>query len=53
MATIFTAIGAGRGNELWASYGTSASTFLLKDVRAGATGSAPLILGYLYITRLA
>ena len=49
MATIFTAIGAGRGNELWVSYGTPASTFLLKDVRAGGTGSAPLILGYLAV----
>lgn len=53
MATIFTAIGAGRGNELWVSYGTSTSTFLLKDVRAGGTGSAPLILGYLAVNGVA
>ncbi len=53
MATIFTAIGSGRGQELWISYGTPSSTFLLKDVRDGATGSAPLILGYLAINGVA
>jgi ELWxxDGT repeat protein len=49
MATIFTAFGEGRGQELWISHGTAASTFLLKDIRDGATGSAPLILGYLSV----
>lgn len=47
MATIFTAIGSGRGQEIWISHGTPSSTFLLKDVRDGASGSAPLFLNYL------
>lgn len=45
MATIFTAIGNGRGQELWISYGTPSTTFLLKDVRSGATGSGTQTLG--------
>ena len=49
MATLFTAIGAGRGQELWVSYGTASSTFMLKDVRPGAIGSAPLLLGNLIV----
>jgi ELWxxDGT repeat protein len=53
MATIFTANGSGRGQELWISYGTASSTFLLKDVRPGATGSAPLLLGYLAVNGVA
>ena len=53
MATIFTAIGTGRGNELWISYGTPATTFLMKDVRAGTSGSAPLIRGYLAVNGVA
>jgi ELWxxDGT repeat protein len=49
MATIFTAFGGASGQELWISYGTPSSTFLLKDVRNGATGSTPLVLGYLAV----
>ena len=53
MATIFTAISGGRGQELWVSYGTPSSTFLLKDVRPGATGSTPLLLGSLLLNGVA
>ena len=49
MATIFTAIGSGSGQELWVSYGTPSSTFMLKDVRPGASGSAPQLLGNLVV----
>ena len=49
MATIFTAFGSGRGQELWISYGTASSTFMLRDIRTGATGSTPLILGRLAV----
>jgi ELWxxDGT repeat protein len=49
MATIFTAIGTGRGQEIWVSHGTGAATFMLKDVRAGASSSAPLLLGNLLV----
>ncbi|MCC6717883.1 MAG: hypothetical protein IT555_08365 [Acetobacteraceae bacterium] len=53
MATVFTAISGGAGQELWVSYGTPSSTFLLKDIRSGATGSAPLILGNLLVNGMA
>ncbi len=49
MATIFTAIGTGRGQELWISYGTPATTVFLKDIRNGATGSSPQLLGPLLV----
>ncbi len=49
MGTIFTATDSSRGQELWIGYGTAASTFLLKDIRAGAAGSNPEILGNLIV----
>lgn len=50
MATIFTAIGNGRGQELWLSYGTPSTTALLKDIRSGAAGSSAQLLGPLLVS---
>ncbi len=49
MATIFTAIGTGRGQELFVSYGPGTATTLVKDIRNGATGSSPQMLGPLLV----
>ena len=49
MATIFTAIGTGRGQELFISYGPGTATTLVKDIRNGATGSSPQMLGPLLV----
>ena len=49
MATIFTAIVTGRGQELFVSYGPGTATTLVKDIRPGATGSAPQLLGPLLV----
>lgn len=49
MATIFTAIGTGRGQELFISHGGGTATTLVKDIRSGAAGSNPQILGPLLV----
>ena len=49
MATIFTAIGTGRGQELFVSHGPGTATTLVKDIRPGATGSSPQLLGPLLV----
>jgi len=49
MATIFTAIGTWRGQELFISYGPGTATTLVKDIRSGATGSSPQMLGPLLV----
>jgi ELWxxDGT repeat protein len=45
--SFFTADDGVSGREVWVSDGTSAGTTLLKDIRAGATGSSPILLGIL------
>jgi len=53
MGTIFTATDNTRGQELWMGLGTAAGTLPLKDIRPGAAGSNPEILGYLLVAGVA
>lgn len=53
---LFNAYSPTYGNELWRSDGTTAGTFLLKDIYAGSSGSVPSNFkasgGHLYFTAL-